>query len=464
MATAAHPEQTRAAWDISEVVRTASGKAMLQDHLAQITEGPAFKGSQRSAQFLEYIVHQSALGNIDGLKERVIGMELFGRLPSYDTGEDAIVRVTATDVRKRLLQHYRRSGNKSEFQISLPTGKYVAELIRNPVPGADVFAPPSFSEAAQPKSVNPPPIPIDPPPTPQSMERRHWLLPVIGLVTMLVGLVLAIQNWPRHVASTQKLIGAGVQAPWAALFDGSRPVLLVASDPNIEEIQRIAHRSVTLSDYANRDYVPHGIAHLSPFQIELMKDILRGNKMADFDGGIIAGMQSLLPSGAPRLVVKGARAIRIQDLDTDDNLVLLGSPRSNPWTSMYDPLLDFRFTFDDQTQREFIRDLRPVKGEKNEYVPTAGGYDTGQSFATVSVFKNPEHAGHVLIIAGTNGEGTQAAGDIVTNPVRWEEVLRPCHLSGTGSRQALEILLQLGTMAGSANDVKVVACHLLTPD
>ena len=105
MATAAHPEQTRAAWDISEVVRTASGKAMLQDHLAQITEGPAFKGSQRSAQFLEYIVHQSALGNIDGLKERVIGMELFGRLPSYDTGEDAIVRVTATDVRKRLLQH-----------------------------------------------------------------------------------------------------------------------------------------------------------------------------------------------------------------------------------------------------------------------------------------------------------------------------------------------------------------------
>jgi hypothetical protein len=331
------------------------------------------------------------------------------------------------------------------------------------VPGATAFAQPSFLEVAQPKTVDSPPISVDPPPTLQSREWRHWLLPVIGLVTMSVGLVLAIQNWPRHFASPQKLIGSMVQAPWATLFDASRPVLVVASDPNIEEIQRVAHRSVTLSDYANGDYLPHDIAHLSPFQIGLMKDILRGNKMADFDGGIIVGLQSLLPSGTPRLLVKGARAIRIQDLETDDNLVLLGSPRSNPWTSMYDPLLDFRFTFDDQTQREFIRNLRPAKGEKSEYIPTAGGYDTGQSFATVSVLKNPDHAGRVLIIAGANGEGTQAAGDLVTNPLRWEEILRPCHLSGSVPKQSLEILLQLGTMAGSANDVKVVACHLLAP-
>ena len=74
----------------------------LKRALDEVTKGAAFKGSHRSAQFLEYVVHQSALGHLDALKERVIGVELFGRVPSYDTGEDAVVRVTASDVRKRL--------------------------------------------------------------------------------------------------------------------------------------------------------------------------------------------------------------------------------------------------------------------------------------------------------------------------------------------------------------------------
>ena len=54
--------------------------------------------------------------------------------------------------------------------------------------------------------------------------------------------------------------------------------------------------------------------------------------------------------------------MRMQDLETNENLVFLGSPRSNPWTAMYDPSLDFRFAFNDQTQSEFIRDVHPAKG------------------------------------------------------------------------------------------------------
>ena len=74
----------------------------------------AFRGSHRSAQFLKHIVEQSIAGRFESLKERAIGIELFGRAPSYDTGEDAIVRVTASDVRKRLLQHYGKYGTTSE--------------------------------------------------------------------------------------------------------------------------------------------------------------------------------------------------------------------------------------------------------------------------------------------------------------------------------------------------------------
>src|ERR1700728_4398649 len=117
----------------AEIAKIAGSKeevATLRLHLKEIIEGTAFKGSHRSGQFLQYIVDQAIAGNFESLKERVIGVELFGRSPSYDTGEDAIVRVTASDVRKRLLQHYGKDGATSEFRISLPLGAYIPEIAR----------------------------------------------------------------------------------------------------------------------------------------------------------------------------------------------------------------------------------------------------------------------------------------------------------------------------------------------
>ena len=112
----------------AEILKLAESEidvALLRQHLKEIIEGTAFRGSHRSGQFLSYIVLQAITGNFESLKERVIGVELFGRSPSYDTGEDAIVRVTASDVRKRLLQHYGQYGSASVFRISLPLGNNV---------------------------------------------------------------------------------------------------------------------------------------------------------------------------------------------------------------------------------------------------------------------------------------------------------------------------------------------------
>src|SRR5271163_4220781 len=106
--------------EIAKVLVTENDlKAFLQ-HLETVICGEAFRGRHRSAQFLRYVVNQSVSGHCDELKERLIGVELFGRSPSYDTGEDAIVRVTASDVRRRLLQHYGSCGTSAEFRIRLP--------------------------------------------------------------------------------------------------------------------------------------------------------------------------------------------------------------------------------------------------------------------------------------------------------------------------------------------------------
>ena len=244
-----HSEPATGSWSIAEISRTAEGKALLQRSLEEITKGAAFKGSHRSAQFLEYVVHQSALGNLDALKERVIGVELFGRVPSYDTGEDAVVRVTASDVRKRLLQHYSGNGNTSEFRITLPSGKYIPELVRDtshrehkalteavtePVKEPGTVAIHAAEPAAKPAEARP-------------FRWQLWAASLLAAGALIYVAVLADGALRKRLSSpdTQS------RAPWGAAFSGTRPVLIVASDPNIEEIQRISHTSVTLSDYAS---------------------------------------------------------------------------------------------------------------------------------------------------------------------------------------------------------------------
>jgi hypothetical protein len=463
MATAPEPGSALTSWEVAKVARTSDGKTLLKRSLNEITQGAAFKGSPRSVQFLEYVISQAAAGRTDDLKERTIGVELFGRPPTYDTGEDAIVRVTASDVRKRLVQHYSGAGAASEFRISLPLGGYAPELIRVPKLETDVSAHQPPLEEITLNSAGPETSSTVTSEYGPWFGWKYWSLPILGMVAMVVGITLSIMNRPGMLAVSGKRMWSSISAPWATLFDGSRPIVIVASDPNIEEIQRISHSSLSLSNYANQSYLPPGTSNLSPSEISFMKEILRGNKISSFDGSIIANLASLVTPGHGRLLVKAARDFRMKDLQTDENFVFLGSPRSNPWTSMFDPHLDFQFAFNNQTQREYIRNVRPKRGESNEYVPTAGGFDTGESFAIISVFHNPGYGGQVLIIAGASGEGTKAAGDIVSDPTRWSSILQACHLAKDRSGQSLQILLHLETMAGSPSTAIEVSCHVLAP-
>jgi hypothetical protein len=114
---------------IARIAESKEARAALERHLEEVVEGPAFKGSNRSGLFLRHVIHRAISGNFELLKERSIGMELFGRSASYATGEDAIVRVTANDVRKRLAQHYDKYRTESEFRINLPPGSYIPEIL-----------------------------------------------------------------------------------------------------------------------------------------------------------------------------------------------------------------------------------------------------------------------------------------------------------------------------------------------
>src|ERR1039457_4262414 len=74
--------------------------------LDAIVNSVYFRSSKRSPGFLRYVFQEQFFGRGHELKERTIGIELYGREATYDTNEDPIVRVAAAEVRKRLAHYY----------------------------------------------------------------------------------------------------------------------------------------------------------------------------------------------------------------------------------------------------------------------------------------------------------------------------------------------------------------------
>ena len=93
--------------------------AQVQKTLVEILKSVPFRTSRQSQQLLQYIVDQTLAGHVELLKERVIGAEVFGRPPDYDTNEDPIVRGRAAEVRKRLAQFYVSEGKHCPVRIEI---------------------------------------------------------------------------------------------------------------------------------------------------------------------------------------------------------------------------------------------------------------------------------------------------------------------------------------------------------
>src|SRR5215472_9800413 len=97
----------------------------IREQLERLLAHPLFANSKRYPALLAYAVEQALLGNASELKERSIGVEVFGRSPTYDANADPVVRITAGEVRKRLTQYYYDPMHRGELVIELPIGSYV---------------------------------------------------------------------------------------------------------------------------------------------------------------------------------------------------------------------------------------------------------------------------------------------------------------------------------------------------
>src|ERR671913_325075 len=93
-------------------------------HLSRILASKTFSQVERLKLFINFIVEETVAGRGGELKEYVIGVQGFGKEPSFDPRTDPIVRVQARRLRTRLARYYRDEGNSDELIVDLPKGGY----------------------------------------------------------------------------------------------------------------------------------------------------------------------------------------------------------------------------------------------------------------------------------------------------------------------------------------------------
>lgn len=118
--------------DAAEAGTASPDVALIREHLDVVLASDEFSSSRRASELLQHLVERALTGDSASLKERLLGVEIFHRRSDYNTSTDAIVRVTANDVRRRLAQFYSRHPDQP-LRISLPLGSYVPDFIAAPV-------------------------------------------------------------------------------------------------------------------------------------------------------------------------------------------------------------------------------------------------------------------------------------------------------------------------------------------
>jgi hypothetical protein len=384
----------------------------VREELTRVLASPEFRSSKRSQDFLRFVVEHTLRGDADILKERTIGIEVFGRPTSYDPSDDATVRVKAGEVRKRLGLYYSDHGARNPLRIELPSGAYVpafhavdavpVETHVTELPAVPTLAPPA-------------PVP------PVSWRTRATWAAAGAALVCAAGLAYWGISRPASTPLDQF---------WAPVLRGTSPVLIGAAFVPVW----------------NLDLPPAARPQARPQDFVELTDQFVGG------GDLIA--TSRLASMLTRLhrlyQVRVGSDVSFKDLRTDP-AILVGYS----YTRWREISKQMRFFIDGSRDPVGITD----NGKPTEWALPNLPRDrrTAEDYAIVSRVFHPDTHAMLVELAGITQYGTDAASDLVTNPDLMAEAL---HDAPAGWQQKnLQFVLHIKVISGAPSSPRVVKSY-----
>lgn len=287
---------------------------------------------------------------MEPLKERTLGIEVFGREPDYDTNLDPVVRTTAVEIRKRIAQYYHEPGHEAEIRIDFPPGTYVPEFRMPPKPAVLT------------------PVPEAPP----ALRPRNFRWIAISAVVLL-GVVLAGRLWNRPAA---------IDLFWGPVLKSSAPVTI----------------------YMGKDVFDRPVVNL--------KDLRESEMVAFADSTAMARVTALLVARHEAYRLRLQPSAKMEDL-RDGSSVLIGA-FNNSWALKLTGQSRFSFSRDPQPHSIWIQDREHPDFRKWSHALDTPYTDLTEDYAIVSRVLDPTTGKIVVIASGLFKFGTEAAGEFLT--------------------------------------------------
>ena len=413
-------------------------RAAVVEEMNHILNYPAFKSSKRCVELLRFLIDRALTGEEEGIKERTLGVEVYGREANYDTNTDPIVRRTANEIRKRLAQCYQEPDRHHTVKISLNQGSYLPKFDFEPESRIPAAVETEGSEESPEPSQSPssgvtPFERVGKSYTNVFRSRWMWWSAAALLLIVFAGVVLLRSNAFR---STEYLL-------WKPLLDSNPRVILVMSDENpqvngqdVGNLQAPSISSLIASHQAPPALDQPKTTPSTPFvDIRVANAIV--NRLS-----ALHEQSSLRPSSA--LTFRDFR---------DRPAILIGG-LNNPWSLILLSNLRYRVRIDAVSHDKWIEDTQnPSKRDwridgKLRYTDTSVGY------ALVTRFFNGETGQWVLALSGLDAHGTEAAGELVSDAA-FAKILP----SSVRSNKNIQIVLSTSVTHGSTGPLQVLAVY-----
>jgi hypothetical protein len=385
--------------------------------LSKILDSLQFRSSKRCSTFLRHVVEHAVDGYTESLKERSLGVDVFGRDPNYDTNQDPVVRSTAGEVRKRLAQYYLEAGHRDEIRISLPPGSYNPEIHPSPERTVSIVAPP-----------------IE-----RTSRRWRWIAMAGIAVAASVAAILLTPMFRR----------TDLDRFWAPLVEPSSPIVVCVGQPRAYKVSSGGiHQMEAWNDKSAKGESPPSI---SSADVKPVWD----RDVSLVDAQAMLPLCQLLTRKGKKVEIRGARASSLADL-RGRACIFVGA-FNNDWTMRLNS--DMRFYFDRGPDESMvIRDRQDATrkdwaGPRNWPAPV----DQAADYAIVTRVFNPTIEQTIVSVAGASGFGTYAAGEFLANEEYFAAALREAPRDWY--RKNIEVVLSVKVISGTPGPPKVLAAH-----
>jgi hypothetical protein len=406
------------------------------------------KRAARLREFLLYVGRKSIKEGSTDIHEQEIGQAVFGRRESYDTSQDNIVRVSATELRRRVDAYFAAEGKDEPLIFEIPRGSYtpVFRLRAPAAPPEEILRP----AEATPDVVAPP------------VSSRHAILPMMLISAAAILLAVTCVALWRQNRSLQRMIYGwdgqpALSAFWPRFFNSPQDTDIVLADTSFAIVEDMMKQSYPLSDYLNRSY----LSQIRSFSLctadNKVVDSIAFESIASRNNGSFGDFQVAerieeLEPHSPMIHVAFAREFTADSVKRD-NVILIGSRKSNPWVDLFTDQMNFLIKYDPNLDQSFVDDLHPRQGEQARYFQPVNPY-ASLGYSVIAYLPNPSRTATALIIEGTNAEATAAAGDFITSEDAMEGFLKRL----PGKRiPYFEVLLKTARMSGTPFHADVLA-------